>query len=75
MSIILKYTATTIMNMPPANGISAAEQGTGGQVANGGYSYYSPEGEFIQVSYTANEDGFQPSGTICPHHHQFLIIF
>ncbi|KAI8118277.1 pupal cuticle protein Edg-78E-like [Lucilia cuprina] len=49
-----------------SNGISAAEQGTGGQVANGGYSYYSPEGEFIQVSYTANEDGFQPSGSHLP---------
>ncbi|XP_065361790.1 pupal cuticle protein Edg-78E-like [Calliphora vicina] len=49
-----------------SNGISAGEQGTGGQVANGGYSYYSPEGEFVQVSYVANEDGFQPSGSHLP---------
>lgn len=49
-----------------SNGISAGEEGVGGSYANGGYSYYSPEGELIQLSYTANEAGFQPSGSHLP---------
>lgn len=49
-----------------SNGINAGEQGVGGQSASGGFSYQSPEGEFVQVSYVANEDGFQPSGSHLP---------
>lgn len=49
-----------------SNGISAGEQGTGGHYASGGYAYYSPEGELIQTSYTADENGFQPSGSHLP---------
>lgn len=43
-----------------SNGISASEQGTGGEQASGSYSYVSPEGENIRVSYTADADGFKP---------------
>lgn len=30
------------------------------------YSYYSPEGELISVTYTADENGFQPQGDHLP---------
>lgn len=36
------------------------------QVIQGGYSYYSPEGELIQLSYNADENGFQPQGAHLP---------
>lgn len=49
-----------------SNGITAQEKGTGGQYAKGGYAYYSPEGELIQMSYVADENGFQPSGSHLP---------
>lgn len=49
------------------NGIAAQEQGVGGHQAQGSYSYVSPEGIPIQVSYTADEYGFHPSGTNIRH--------
>jgi len=36
------------------------------QVMQGSYSYYSPEGELISVSYVADENGFQPTGEHLP---------
>ncbi|EDV96125.1 pupal cuticle protein Edg-78E [Drosophila grimshawi] len=53
-------------NYETSNGIAAQEQGVGGYSASGGYSYYSPEGQLIQVSYVADENGFQPSGAHLP---------
>ncbi|XP_017468626.1 PREDICTED: pupal cuticle protein Edg-78E-like [Rhagoletis zephyria] len=49
-----------------SNGISAQEEGYGGHHASGGFSYYSPEGELIQLSYLADENGFQPQGNHLP---------
>ncbi|XP_031640901.1 cuticle protein CP14.6-like [Contarinia nasturtii] len=56
-----------------SNGINAQEQGQLKQVgqesgiaAQGGYSYISPEGTQIQVTYVADENGFQPQGDIIP---------
>ncbi|XP_055598869.1 pupal cuticle protein-like [Uranotaenia lowii] len=49
-----------------SDGTEAQEQGQGGVVATGGYRYYSPEGELIEVSYTADENGFQPQGDHIP---------
>ncbi|EDW69236.1 pupal cuticle protein Edg-78E [Drosophila virilis] len=49
-----------------SNGIAAQEQGVGGYSASGGFSYYSPEGELIQTSYVADENGFQPQGAHLP---------
>ncbi|XP_073841255.1 pupal cuticle protein-like [Musca autumnalis] len=49
-----------------SNGISALEKGVGGQYASGGYGYYTPEGDVIQLSYIADENGFQPSGNHLP---------
>lgn len=57
------------------NGISAEEQGflknagqpeQEAQVAQGQYQYTSPEGQVIQLSYIADEGGFQPQGAHLP---------
>ncbi|KZC07901.1 Endocuticle structural glycoprotein SgAbd-1, partial [Dufourea novaeangliae] len=34
--------------------------------AQGSYSYTAPNGEVVQVSYVANENGFQPQGSHIP---------
>lgn len=49
-----------------SNGISAQEQGVGGHHAAGGFSYISPEGIPISLSYTADEHGFHPEGAHLP---------
>ncbi|XP_037929415.1 pupal cuticle protein Edg-78E-like [Teleopsis dalmanni] len=49
-----------------SNGIAAQEAGVGGYYANGGFAYVSPEGEHIQLSYKADENGFQPQGDHLP---------
>lgn len=57
------------------NGIAAEEQGflknagqpeLEAQVAQGQFQYTNPEGELIQVSYIADENGFQPQGSHIP---------
>lgn len=53
-------------NYETSNAISAQEQGAGGHYATGGYGYYSPEGQLVQLSYVADENGFQPSGSHLP---------
>ncbi|ALC45070.1 Cpr67Fa1, partial [Drosophila busckii] len=49
-----------------SNGIAAQESGVGGLIANGGYSYYAPDGQLIQVTYTADANGFHPQGAHLP---------
>ncbi|XP_017892831.1 endocuticle structural glycoprotein SgAbd-8-like [Ceratina calcarata] len=57
-----------------ANGIQAQEIGylkyAGTQAeaneAQGSYSYTAPNGELVQVTYVANENGFQPQGSHIP---------
>ncbi|XP_037720848.1 larval cuticle protein LCP-17-like [Drosophila subpulchrella] len=49
-----------------SNGIAAQESGLGGHQVNGGYSYYSPEGQLVQIQYLADENGFQPQGALLP---------
>ncbi|XP_017080293.1 pupal cuticle protein Edg-78E-like [Drosophila eugracilis] len=49
-----------------SNGIAAQESGIGGHHATGGYSYYSPEGQLVQISYLADENGYQPQGALLP---------
>ena len=57
-----------------ANGIAAQEQGGLKQqgsaepsiAAQGSFSYTSPEGQPISVSYVADENGFQPQGAHLP---------
>ncbi|XP_056629908.1 pupal cuticle protein 20-like [Diorhabda sublineata] len=51
------------------NGISAQEQGDArgdGTKSNGGFSYTSPEGQQIRLTYTADENGFHPEGSHLP---------
>ncbi|OXA58593.1 endocuticle structural glycoprotein SgAbd-3 [Folsomia candida] len=43
-----------------------AENPEGIQVIQGSYSYYSPEGELIELTYIADENGFQPQGAHLP---------
>ncbi|KRT86314.1 Insect cuticle protein, partial [Oryctes borbonicus] len=58
-----------------ANGIAAEEQGflknagkpeEEAQVAQGQYHYTDPDGQLIQLSYIADENGFQPQGDHIP---------
>nr|XP_017014529.2 LOW QUALITY PROTEIN: pupal cuticle protein Edg-78E [Drosophila takahashii] len=49
-----------------SNGIAAQESGYGGAHANGGFSWYSPEGELVQIQYVADENGYQPQGALLP---------
>ncbi|XP_017058894.1 pupal cuticle protein Edg-78E-like [Drosophila ficusphila] len=49
-----------------SNGIAAQESGIGGNHAQGGFSWYSPEGELVQISYLADENGYQPQGNLLP---------
>ncbi|XP_016988959.1 larval cuticle protein LCP-17 [Drosophila rhopaloa] len=49
-----------------SNGIAAQESGLGGYQANGGFSWYSPEGELVQIAYVADENGYQPQGALLP---------
>ncbi|XP_067648306.1 pupal cuticle protein Edg-78E-like [Eurosta solidaginis] len=49
-----------------SNGISAQESGVGGHYATGSSQYYSPDGQLIQLTYTADENGFQPQGAHLP---------
>lgn len=56
------------------NGIHADAQGSlkqlapdqFAQVAQGSYSYTSPEGEQVQMNYVADENGYQPQGSHIP---------
>ncbi|CAD7090693.1 unnamed protein product [Hermetia illucens] len=49
-----------------SNGIAAQEQGVGSVKAAGASSYTSPEGIPIQLTYTADENGFHPEGAHLP---------
>ncbi|XP_076235995.1 cuticular protein 18 [Calliopsis andreniformis] len=62
-------------NFETANGIQAQEvgylkyAGTPGaeaREAQGSYTYTAPNGEVVQVSYVANENGYQPQGSHIP---------
>ncbi|XP_042893834.1 cuticle protein AMP1A-like [Penaeus japonicus] len=53
------------------DGITASESGSpdgpeGAIVASGHFSYTAPDGSLIEVTYVANEDGFQPEGAHLP---------
>ncbi|XP_018580236.2 endocuticle structural glycoprotein SgAbd-8-like [Anoplophora glabripennis] len=55
------------------NGISAQESGSlvaagpePALAASGSFQYTSPEGVPVQISYIADENGFQPSGNVLP---------
>ncbi|CAG9770931.1 unnamed protein product [Ceutorhynchus assimilis] len=52
-------------NYETANSISAEEHGDA-RGAQGSYSYISPEGEHVSVSYTADENGYVAHGSHLP---------
>ncbi|XP_027239258.2 cuticle protein AM/CP1114 [Penaeus vannamei] len=59
------------------DGITASESGSpdgpeGAVVVSGKYSYPAPDGTLIEVTYIANENGFQPSSNILPELPQFV---
>lgn len=64
-----------VFSFESGNGINVEEQGylknigqpeQEAQVAQGQFQYTSPEGELIQLIYTADENGFQPQGPHLP---------
>lgn len=65
---------TNLFRYETENGIVAQEQGQLRQIskdesamqAQGQFAYVSPEGEPIQLSYIADENGFQPQGAHLP---------
>lgn len=48
------------------NGISAQEQGIGGQHAQGGAQWIAPDGSQVYFSYLADANGYQPEGSHIP---------
>ncbi|XP_063600539.1 flexible cuticle protein 12-like [Penaeus indicus] len=50
------------------NGIYRDEVGRQnyGQVSQGGWSYTSPEGVPVQITFVADQGGYQPSGNVLP---------
>lgn len=51
------------------NGVSAQESGklvNEDIAAQGSYSFTSPEGEQVSITYTADENGYQPQGSALP---------
>ncbi|XP_034482636.1 pupal cuticle protein Edg-78E-like [Drosophila innubila] len=49
-----------------SNNIQAQESGVGGSYAAGSHSYTDPEGQLVNLEYTADENGYQPRGDHLP---------
>ncbi|CAD7003080.1 unnamed protein product [Ceratitis capitata] len=49
-----------------SNGAEHREDGVGGQYAQGYFRHYSPEGKFVQIIYSADENGYQPQSDVLP---------
>ncbi|KAH8371114.1 hypothetical protein KR093_006277 [Drosophila rubida] len=49
-----------------SDGTSISEEGQGGNYARGAYSYISPEGIAIAVTYTADATGYHPQSESLP---------
>ncbi|XP_037803517.1 larval cuticle protein LCP-17-like [Penaeus monodon] len=50
------------------NGIARQESGSQsyGQVAQGGWTYTSPEGQQVDIVFVADQGGYQPQGAVLP---------
>lgn len=55
------------------NGITASENGLGGQNVQGTFQYTSPEGEPIAITYTADENGYQAHGSHVPEIPSYIL--
>lgn len=53
-------------NFDTSNGISQQESGFGGQGSSGVAQWVSPEGVVVQLTYTADANGYHPQGTHIP---------
>lgn len=72
----VNYDGTYKYRYETSNGIFGEESGIGGQAAQGQARWVSPEGEQIQLSYTADENGYLPgTGLKMPLNQQFLLNF
>ncbi|XP_017860627.1 PREDICTED: larval cuticle protein 4 [Drosophila arizonae] len=49
-----------------SDGTVFSEQGVGSQYAKGYFAWVSPEGVPVQVSYVADENGYQPQSDLLP---------
>lgn len=49
-----------------SNGIYIQEAGIGGKGSSGSAAYYAPDGTPIQLTWTADENGFHPQGAHLP---------
>lgn len=49
-----------------SDGTVFTEQGVGSQYAKGYFAWVSPEGVPVQVSYVADENGYQPQSDLLP---------
>ncbi|KAF2362993.1 Insect cuticle protein [Trinorchestia longiramus] len=51
-----------------SNGIFRQEQGVenGGMEQSGGWSYTSPDGVPVEITFSSNAEGFQPVGALLP---------
>ncbi|XP_030388141.1 larval cuticle protein 2-like [Scaptodrosophila lebanonensis] len=53
-------------NLDTSNGISQVASGDVHGNIHGQFSWVSPEGEHVQVSYVADENGYQPQSNLLP---------
>lgn len=62
----VNYDGTYSNHFQTSNGIAYSETGLGGVVSNGVSQYYDPQGQLHQLSWTADKDGYRPSGNDLP---------
>ena len=62
----MNFDGTYQYRFEASNGIAAQEAGIGGQAVSGAAQWYAPDGTPIQLTYTADENGFQPQGAHLP---------
>ncbi|EDS32506.1 conserved hypothetical protein [Culex quinquefasciatus] len=64
---VLNPEGTYVYKYETSNGISASQTGgENGLYANGYFSYLDPEGQRVELTYLADEYGFQPQGSHLP---------
>lgn len=62
----VNYDGTYSNSFQTSNGISFSESGLGGVVSNGDSQYYDPQGQLHHLTWTADKDGYKPSGADLP---------
>ncbi|KAH8300339.1 hypothetical protein KR044_013173, partial [Drosophila immigrans] len=55
-----------VSKLETTNGINDERSGDEHGNIKGSYSYITPEGEHVQITYVADENGYQPSGAVLP---------